>query len=212
MNLPSAAAGGLTDELELSQRLGFLGPGPVADHVTHARGFAVGLDAPPSRFLDLGSGGGVPGLVLATLWPSASVVLLDAGERRCAFLRDAVARLGLDGRVDVVRQRAEEAGRSPALRGTFDLVVARSFGAPAVTAECAAPFLEVGGLLVVSEPPEDRPGPGGDRWPADGLAAVGLGVGPTWRAPYRYQALVQREPCPDRYPRRVGQPAKRPLF
>jgi 16S rRNA (guanine527-N7)-methyltransferase len=208
--LPAAAADRLTDELERSQRLGFIGPGPVAEHVAHASGFAAGLDAPPGRFLDLGSGGGVPGLVLAALWPSAKAVLLDAGERRVAFLQEAVARLGLESRVEALRARAEEAGRVAELRGAFDLVVARSFGAPAVTAECGAPFLRVGGRLVVSEPPEDRHS--GDRWPPDGLAPLGLVVGPSWRAPYGYQALVQRELCPSRYPRRVGQPSKRPLF
>ena len=200
----------LIDELERGQALGFLGRGPVLTHVDHARGFAAGLDEPPGRFLDLGSGGGVPGLVLALDWPDAEAVLLDAGERRCVFLREAVERLGLDGRVDVVRDRAEAAGRSPALRGGFDLVVARSFGAPAVTAECAAPFLRVGGRLVVSEPPADADDT--PRWPADGLSQLGLALGDTWRTEYGYQSLVQHAPCPDRYPRRVGQVAKRPLF
>jgi 16S rRNA (guanine527-N7)-methyltransferase len=218
----------LITELERAQRLGFLGPGPVAVHVTHARGFAAGLVAPPGRFLDLGSGGGVPGLVLALDWPDSSAVLLDAGERRCAFLQEAVERLGIDGRINVVRQRAEEAGRSPSLRAGFDLVVSRSFGPPAVTAECAAPFLRVGGLLVVSEPPDSGPDPDPDpdgpdagpaggaglagRWLADGLAQLGLALGDAWRGEHGYQSLVQREPCPERYPRRVGQVAKRPLF
>jgi 16S rRNA (guanine527-N7)-methyltransferase len=200
--------------------LGFLGPGPVDTHIDHARGFAIGLDAPPGRFLDLGSGGGVPGLVLALDWPDADAVLLDSSERRCAFLREAVERLGLDGRVDVVRQRAEEAGRSPTLRGAFDLVVARSFGPPAVTAECAAPFLRVAGHLVVSEPPSDfatatataTARTGADRWPPDALAQLGLAPDAAWREPYAYQSLIQHSPCSDRYPRRVGQPAKRPLF
>jgi 16S rRNA (guanine527-N7)-methyltransferase len=200
----------LIDELERGQRLGFLGPGPVVTHIDHARGFAAGLDDPPGRFLDLGSGGGVPGLVLALDWPDVDAVLLDAGERRCAFLREAVERLGLDGRVDVVRQRAEEAGRLATLRGDFDLVVARSFGPPAVTAECAAPFLRVGGRLIVSEPPAEADRSG--RWPVDGLAQLGLAPAGAWRQEYGYQSLVQRAPCPERYPRRVGQAAKRPLF
>jgi 16S rRNA (guanine527-N7)-methyltransferase len=222
--LAGSALGELIDELERSQRLGFLGPGSVEVHLDHARGFAAGVSAPPARFLDLGSGGGVPGLVLATMWPDASAVLLDAGERRCAFLQEAVGRLGLDARVTVVRQRAEEAGHVPALRATFDLVVARSFGPPAVTAECGAAFLRVGGRLVVSEPPltshddGDRgadpsgPEPRPSRWPADRLALLGLAPESAWYEPYSYQALLQSEPCPPRYPRRVGTLAKRPLF
>jgi 16S rRNA (guanine527-N7)-methyltransferase len=200
----------LTEELERSQQLGFLGPGPVADQIRHAAGFAAGLDAPPRRFLDLGSGGGVPGLVLATVtWPESTAVLLDSMERRCTYLREAVDRLGIGDRVGVVRARAEEAGREPALRATFDAVVVRSFGAPAVTAECAAPFLAVGGTVVVSEPPADQ---AGDRWPADGLAQLGLRPAQAWTVPQHFRALVQVEACGERYPRRVGVPAKRPLF
>ena len=216
MDLSSDDTDTLVAELERSQELGFLGPGPVSAHVEHGLGFARGLPGEaPSAFLDLGSGGGVPGLVLAYGWPSASVVLLDAGERRCAYLEAAVERLGLDGRVTVVRARAEEAGRDPALRGAFDLVVARSFGPPAVTAECGAPFLRVGGHLVVSEPPADSDRgavPASARWPDDGLRVLGLALDVSWREPYGYQSLVQRERCPDRYPRRTGMPAKRPLF
>ena len=212
--MPSA----LVAVLEESQSQGFLGPGPVETHLDHARGFAASAAVgAPHRLLDLGSGGGVPGLVLATLdWPSAEVVLLDAGERRCVFLAWAVDELGLAPRVAVRRARAEEAGREATLRGEFDLVVARSFASPAVTAECAAPFLRVGGKLVVSEPPEDDDAdastPRVARWPEEGLAEVGLRPLARWTSPFVYQALEQVVPCADRYPRRTGIPAKRPLF
>ncbi len=147
------------------------------------------------------------------------------GARRGEFLESAVAELGLAARVRVVRARAESAGRDAALRARFDVVVARGFGAPAVTAECAAPFLEVGGRLLVSDPPvegEGGSGPSGagssataqapERWPASGLDLVGLVVEQTWAVPYHYRSLLLTRPCPDRYPRRDGVPAKRPLF
>jgi 16S rRNA (guanine527-N7)-methyltransferase len=197
----------LLEVLERSREHGLLGPASVEDHVGHAKGFAAGLDQQPARFLDLGSGGGVPGLVLACLWSDATAVLLDASERSSDILRDAVARLSLSKRVTVLRARAEEAGRRDDLRASCDVVVARSFGPAAVTAECGAPFLQSGGWLIVSEPPG-----GAARWPAVGLSMLGLALGPAWRTPFSYQALVQRAPCPDRYPRRVGIPNKRPLF
>jgi 16S rRNA (guanine527-N7)-methyltransferase len=76
-----------------------------------------------------------------------------------------------------------------------------------VTAECAAPLLAVGGLLVVSEPPDGR------RWPASALEPLGMAVeGMVRGAAGTFQRLRQVTPCPDRYPRRVGIPAKRPLF
>jgi 16S rRNA (guanine527-N7)-methyltransferase len=206
----------LIEVLERSRGLGFLGPGSVRVHVDHAAGFAAGIGGAPAQFLDLGSGGGVPGLVLARRWPASRAVLLDARERRCGFLREAVRELDLDGRVVVLWARAEEAGHRDYLRGAFDLVAARGFGPPAVTAECGAPFLRVGGMLAVSEPPHD--GDAGDpevppaRWPSRGLARLGLAVGPSWTDGFRYQALDQVEPCPERYARNPGVPAKRPLF
>ena len=208
--------------LARSRSLGFLGPGSVRVQVAHALGFAAGPVGSPRRVLDLGSGGGVPGLVLALAWPEADMVLLDASARRAEFLAEAVATLDLQGRVRVERARAEAAGRDLELRAAFDTVVARGFGPPAVTAECAAPFLEVGGRLLVSDPPGEDDGEGEDaptdappvtgRWPADGLALVGLAVEQVWTEPYHYRALVQERLCPDRYPRRDGVPAKRPLF
>jgi 16S rRNA (guanine527-N7)-methyltransferase len=230
--------------LERSRALGFLGPGSVRVHVSHAQGFAHEIE-PPGRFLDLGSGGGVPGLVLAGTWSGAEAVLLDASARRCEFLVEAVGQLGWADRVTVVRARAEEAARRDDLRAGLDLVVARGFGPPSVTAECGAPFLRLGGRLVVSEPPVDdrevpvgsepAAGDGGDgaavgtavggdgpgvgttvgkasRWPVAGLAELGLRPDRAWSEPYHYRSLVLERPCPDRYPRRVGIPAKRPLF
>jgi 16S rRNA (guanine527-N7)-methyltransferase len=209
----------LVEQLERSRALGFLGPGPVEPHIDHARRFAAALEglgasvaARPVRALDLGSGGGLPGLVLVSAWPTTDWCLLDANQRRTEFLQDAVDELGLAERVAVRRGRAEELAHDPSLRCTFDLVVARSFGRPAVTAECAAGFLAVGGSLVVSEPPSvQREGDPADgpRWDPDGLAQLGLED----RGQHAgCQVLRAIEPCPERYPRRIGIPAKRPLF
>src|SRR3546814_11428625 len=70
--------GALVSVLERSRRLGFLGPGPVEDHVRHAQGFLDALEGVTGRVVDLGSGGGVPGLVLVVGRPERSVELLDA--------------------------------------------------------------------------------------------------------------------------------------
>lgn len=126
---------------------------------------------------------------------------------RVQFLVEAVAALALDDRVSAVAARAETAGRGD-LRGRFDLVVSRSFGPPAVTAECAAPLLRIGGRLIVAEPPGGNPG----RWDPDGLASLGMAAVRAITEPSALQVLEQVGPCPARYPRRVGVPAKRPLF
>jgi 16S rRNA (guanine527-N7)-methyltransferase len=204
-------AGPLVEVLDEARRLGFLGPGPVEDHLQHSLGFvSAGTLGAHGVVIDLGSGGGVPGLVLALAWPESSVMLLDANERRTGFLLDAVERLGLASpRVEVVRDRAEVTGRQHRWRGRADLVVARAFGPPAVVAECAAPLLAQDGRLVVSEPPEG----GHQRWPQEGLSILGLAAGAPERHEGRwYRVLAQRAPCPDRFPRRAGVPRKRPLF
>ena len=195
----------LLEVLAEARTSGFLGPGRVEDHARHALRFAEAAGSAPARMLDLGSGGGVPGLVLAEHWPDAEVVLLDGSARRTAFLDGAMRKLGLQGRVRVERALAEVAGRNPDLRGSCDLVTARSFAAPAVTAECGAPLLRPGGALVVSEPPEPDPA----RWPAEGVALFGFAP------PVRAAGCVRLEligAVSDDFPRRAGLPAKRPLF
>ncbi len=198
---------------ERARALGFLGPGPVVTHIDHARAFGAQV---PRRatVLDLGSGGGVPGVVLAHDRHDIDLVLLDAMERRGEFLRWAVETLGLGDRARVVVDRAEAAARRNELRGAFDVVLSRSFGPPAVTAECAVGFLRPpdgstpGGVLVVSEPP---PG-AARRWPAELLATLALrDEGLRDEAGARLRVLRAAGPCDDRYPRRVGVPAKRPL-
>ncbi len=201
--------------LEEARRLGFLGPGPVEAHMGHAAGFATAIrswDTAPGTLrsaVDLGSGGGVPGLVLALDFVAVHWVLVDAARRRVAFLRTAVTELGLALRVAVIEARAEEFGRRAEHRGQHQLVVARGFGPAAVTAECAAPLLQVGGRAVVSEPP----GGAGWRWPQPGLHMVGMAAASAVTAEgASYQVLAQEHRCPDRYPRRTGVPSKRPLF
>ncbi|HMC39451.1 MAG TPA: RsmG family class I SAM-dependent methyltransferase [Acidimicrobiales bacterium] len=201
-------SGALLRVLEEARRLGFLGPGPVIDHIRRALHALPLLPEAAVAVLDLGSGGGLPGLPLALARPDSTWVLLDGSTRRGEFLTGAVRQLGLDRRVEVVTMRAEEAGRRPDLRQHFAVVVARSFGPPAVTAECAAPFLAVGGRLIVAEPP----GGGIDRWPADGLTVLGLRPVLAVTEPSAFQVLEQATRCPERFPRRVGLPAKRPLF
>jgi 16S rRNA (guanine527-N7)-methyltransferase len=196
-------------QLERSRERGFLGPGPIAAQRAHAEAFLVAIgDAPVDHCVDLGSGGGVPGLVLAMALPASHWVLLDSMQRRTAFLAEAVVALGLGDRVEVRTLRAEEAGRDASMRGQAQLVVARSFGPPAVTAECAAPLLGVGGILVVSEPP----GSAGDRWPAAKLRELGLGTPEILAGPPSFVRLQLLDLTNDRYPRRVGIPGKRPLW
>lgn len=195
--------------LERARTLGFLGPGRIERHVEHARALAGVVAVPPRRFADLGSGGGVPGLVLAREWMGADACLIDASARRCSFLRQAVARLGLAERVEVACGRAEELGRDPRCRCAFEMVVARGFGRPAVTAECAAPLLALGGILVVSEPPPPVP----RRWDAGSLGSLGFGPPALREVGDSHFVIIEKVgDTLERWPRRTGIPGKRPLW
>ena len=118
MTTDEAVAGALED----ARRFGFLGPGPVEDQIEHSAAFAAMLEQAgvgPAEYLDLGSGGGLPGLVLAARWPEQRGALLDASARRAAFLRRTVAALGWEARVTVLEGRAESLARNAELRCVF---------------------------------------------------------------------------------------------
>lgn len=202
----------LTRALEESRARGYLGPGAIDPQIAHAEGFAKCWEerssVPPTSFLDLGSGGGLPGLVLLQRWNSHGV-LNDSIIKRLEFLREVLKWPGAPLSGEVMPGRAEEAARVAAFDSAFDLVTARSFGPPSVTAECAARFLKIGGLLVVSEPPDDTET---GRWSPEGLKELGLTALGRVRHGAAFQIIQKVALTPGRYPREIGVPRKKPLF
>jgi 16S rRNA G527 N7-methylase RsmG len=180
----------------------------VEAHLDHATAFVQAWPGgtAPELGVDLGSGAGLPGLVLALAWPQSRWRLVEAKRRRAHALAEAAANLGMAGRVEVHAERAEALGRREGWRGAHDAVTARSFGPPGVTAECGAPLLAVGGWLLVSEPPGEL----SERWPKGGLGQLGLEAEGLAGENARIMVLRQAYPCPGRFPRRA--PHKRPLF
>jgi 16S rRNA (guanine527-N7)-methyltransferase len=179
----------------------------------HIADSVVGMDVDAvreaGRIADLGSGAGLPGLVLAMARPDAEVVLVESVGKKCAWLERTVEALGLEN-VRVVRARAEELDEAP-----FDAVTARALAALPVLCEYAAPLLREGGVLVAWKGAVD------EREEADGLhAAEALGlVRDEVRAVVPYEGSERRtlhvfrkvSPTPAGYPRRPGMAAKRPL-
>ena len=166
------------------------------------------------RLVDVGTGGGFPGLVLAIAEPSLRVTLMDATRRKTEYLERVREELGVE--VEVLRARAEDAAREPVLRESFDVVVCRALGPWPVVLELTLPFCRTGGVLFgqrgSNAPPEAVAHAGaaavlGGR--VVGVEQVGVEAG----LENRYVTVVEKvESTPVRYPRKAGIPAKRPLL
>ncbi len=150
-----------------AQRLGMLGDRPPVEVVEHSRRFVTALAPVVGSVVDIGSGGGVPGLVIAHDRPDLLVTLIDRRERRTDFLSLATRRLAMTDRVTV---RCEDLDESVgALAGRFDAVTARSAGPPERVLRWAAALRAAEGLIAISDPP---PPAGVHRWNDEPLATT----------------------------------------
>ena len=105
------------------------------------------------RVLDLGTGAGFPGMVLALTDPDREYHLMDSLNKRITFLDAVVKELGIDN-VKTFHGRAEEAGRSPEFREQYQIVVSRAVARLNILAEYCLPFVEQGGHLIAMKGPE----------------------------------------------------------
>jgi len=153
-----------------AQRLGTLGDRPIDAVIDHARQFVTGLVDVTGCVLDIGTGAGVPGLVIAMDRPDLELVLVDRRATRMDELSRAVISLGLTTRVTVITVDVETLARDENYAAKFDAVVSRGFGPPEVTLRAARPFLKNGGRFVVSEPPSRDT----NRWPERALRELGF--------------------------------------
>jgi 16S rRNA (guanine527-N7)-methyltransferase len=168
----------------------------------------------PASAVDLGSGGGVPGIPLALARPELRWLLVDSIAKKAEALRGLVEVLGLRN-VEVAADRAETLGRAPPHRERYDLVAARACAALPVLAELALPLVRVGGWLLAWKGPltED------DEEVQRGIAAaVQLGGGPVEILPslpalggHTFVMVPKAGTTPARFPRRPGDPGRRPL-
>jgi len=165
---------------------------------------AVAEPAHGARVIDIGTGGGVPGLVMAILRPDLVLTLVESDRRKAGFLLHAAAVCAC-ARVTVVSRRAEEVGRDPAHRGRYDMAVSRATAAAPALCELALPLLRSGGrlLALVADAEADA------RTAA--VAASACGGGPPLAVAPGILAITKVAPTPETFPRRAGVPARRPL-
>jgi 16S rRNA (guanine527-N7)-methyltransferase len=149
--------------------------------------------------VDVGSGGGSPGIPLAAARPDLQFVLLESQRRKCAFLEEIAPEFG---NVSVVCGRAEEHGRG-AGRDAYGAALARALAPPPVAAEWCLPLVAPGGVVILFVGPSAVVG---DVEPV----AAELGGGPVEEHD-GLLVLRKLEPTPARFPRRPGLARKRPL-
>jgi 16S rRNA (guanine527-N7)-methyltransferase len=163
------------------------------------------------RVVDVGSGGGLPGLPLKIARPDLNMTLVEADQNKAAFLVQACAKLGLTD-VEVIARRAEEAGHEPRLRESFDLAVARALAPTPVLVELCLPLVRVGGRLLAQKTDKEET--------AAAERAIGLLGGSleaivpapsTARRSGTVMIVAKVRPTPSAYPRRPGVPARKPL-
>ena len=163
------------------------------------------------KLVDVGSGGGLPGLPLKIARPELSVTLVEADQDKAAFLVRACAALGLPD-VEVVARRAEEVGQDPLYREAFDLAVARALAPMPVLAELCLPLVKVGGRLLAQKTSSEDVDRAARAIDVLGGALNRVAAAPsTAREAGTVVIIDKSRPTPPAYPRRPGVPSRKPL-
>lgn len=164
--------------------------------------------------IDIGTGGGFPGIPIAIARPDWQVTLLDSTRKKVSFLEQIVASLDLT-QVEAVCDRAEQVGRDSGHREYYDLALVRAVGSAATCAEYALPLLDIGGYAVLYR----------GQWADEEAVSLTKAVEQLGGAVEKIDAfttplsqsvrhciyLRKIAPTPAQFPRAVGMPAKQPL-
>lgn len=171
-----------------------------------------GLVLRDRQLIDVGSGSGVPGIPLKILEPSLRLTLVEAKQRKCEFLHAVLPELGFTD-VLVIGRRSEETAHDPRHREQYDFAVAKALAPLRTLVELMLPFLRMGGVALAPK------GKGVDNEVKEARTALETLKGSIrlvepipMASPAQTLVMVDKElPTPQRFPRRPGLPAKRPL-
>lgn len=171
------------------------------------------LDA-GARIIDVGSGGGLPGVPVAIARPDLHVTLLEATGKKARFLESCASELPLPN-VAVLHDRAEVVGQNPRHRQKYDLAMCRAIGPMSELLEYTLPLVKVGGRVLAMKGPkvEQELAHAGDA-----LAKLGGGdlqvieaYPPSFGLDLVIVSILKEHPTPKKYPRRPGEPRHDPL-
>jgi 16S rRNA (guanine527-N7)-methyltransferase len=159
--------------------------------------------------IDVGSGGGLPGVPLAIVLPDVHFTLLEATGKKATFLRETVAALELTN-VEVISDRAEAAGRDrERFRERFDIAVSRAVGKLATLIEITSPFVKVGGFVLAIRGAKAQEEVDEAK---QALHHLHCRVVQLQRTPTGTIVIIEKQRAtPKLYPRRPGEPKRSPL-
>ncbi len=163
------------------------------------------------RLVDVGSGGGLPGLALKIARPDLAVTLIESDQAKAAFLVQACARLGLQD-VDVLARRAEEVGHDERYREAFDVATARALAPMPSLVELCLPLVRVGGRLLAQKTDKEEIEPAARAIEVLGGSLDSVKAAPSTARRWGTVVVVTKvRTTPRQYPRRAGVPARKPL-
>ena len=184
-------------------------------HILDSLSCCLAIEGKPiGRMIDIGTGAGFPGIPLKILYPEMQLSLVESVNKKTQFLSHVVQELGLS-EVEVFSERAEIIGQMPAHRESYNWATARAVAGLPILCEYLLPLVKTGGYMLAQK---------GDTAPtelAEAQSAVDLLGGevissipvqlPGIDAERNLIVIKKLRPTPEKYPRRAGMPAKRPI-
>jgi len=163
--------------------------------------------------LDIGSGGGYPGIPMGIIFPEKTIMLLESTRKKVAFLEQVIREMGLEN-IKVLCGRAEDFAREKNFRGAFDLVVSRALAKLPVVIELSIPFLKIGGFSIAMKGKSSEKEIKLSENALTKLNAIWVEIIPySLISPYDLRLVIMKKiaETPIHYPRKPGIPQKKPL-
>lgn len=183
-------------------------------HVTDSLSVLKYINIPPgSNIIDIGSGPGVPGIVLKIARPDVSMTLLDTQRKKTDFLKFVIEELKLL-KTNTVNERAEKTAQNVAHREKYDFSIARAVSAMNVLSELCLPFVKLGGFFVAMKGPGINEELEQAKSSIDIMGGQIIDINHYFLSDGSSRSLVfikKYKNTPDKFPRKPGIPLKRPL-